>query len=134
MTPREKYGAEFYYKPMISKRADGREFHWHEVSVCISQAKDKESTLMFGWAVVRELAQWISDSLPTVLDEENFRITVAWSRSVRQQQGHIFKIIGKKEHVRKIVDCTTYQDYTGRHGGHGTPMPNWEKDVFKPNI
>lgn len=61
--------------------------------------------------IVRELAEWLIESFDAVPEEESFRIILAWSRSVRIQQGHIFKIWGHKEQIRMAAACATYQDF-----------------------
>jgi hypothetical protein len=131
VTPQEKYGAEFYCQPFTITKADGRKFNCHDVVVCISPMEDKESTLAFGWSVLRELAQWVCSAFETTPIEEEFRIIIAWSRNVRPQQGHIFKVFADRKHLKLASDCETYQDYARRYGDFFIPLPNWQKDVFK---
>jgi hypothetical protein len=80
------------------------------------------------------LAQWISESLKTIPEEESFRLIIAWSLSVRKGQGHIFKIWDYKNHFREIAECATYQDYVKRFRSDFVPLRNWEKDVFVKEI
>jgi hypothetical protein len=131
MSPQEKYGEEFFYRPFILKKSNGQTHQCHDVAVCIKPKEDQDSTLAYGWTVLRDLARWVADSFPTVSNEEGFRIIIAWSREVRPMQGHIFKVFHNREHIRLIGDYPTYQDYAKNFGGGFIPLPNWEKDVFK---
>ena len=61
MNPSEKYGAEFYCKPLTFRKADGSEFHFHDIGVCITPKRDAASTLDYAWGVLRELAEWVCE-------------------------------------------------------------------------
>lgn len=132
MTIREKYNDDFLFHRFTVPHRDGHMVTCREACVCIGPKGDKERTLAFGWQVVREVAEWLIESFESVPDEESFRIILAWSRSVRLAQGHIFKIWGHKERIRRVAACPSYQDYSKETGDNWVPMPGWEKDVFGP--
>ena len=131
MTPAEKHGSEFWCRPFTVTKADGRKFSCHDVGVCIGPKQDKKSTLEFAWGVFRELAEWVCDKFASAPAGESFRIIIAWNRSVRPHQGHIFKIWAELENIRLASECEKYQDYARRFGSSWAPLPNWEKDVFE---
>jgi len=130
MTPPEKYGDEFCYDRLVIRQADGRTIICHQACVCIKPSQDKEATLAFAWQVARDLAHWLITTYDAVPDDERFQIIVAWSKSVRKHQGHIFKIWGFKESMRIIASCESYREYASSTGNWQVPMLNWEKDVF----
>lgn len=132
MTPSEKYGEEFVFHRFTVPHRDGHLITCREAAVCIVPKEDRESTLAFGWQIVREVAQWLIASFDTVRDDEAFRIILAWSRSVRPHQGHIFKVWGYKERIRTIAASPAYADYAKAVGDNWVPMPGWEKNLFDP--
>lgn len=134
MTPQEKYGDEFSYDRLAIRQADGRTIICHQGCVCIKASEDKEATLTFGWQVVRELAHWLITTYDVVPEDERFQIIVAWSKSVRKLQGHIFKIWGFKEGMRTIASCESYREYASLTGNWHVPMLKGEKDVFTNEI
>jgi hypothetical protein len=130
MTPREKYGAEFFCQPFKFRKADGSELQCHDIGVCITPKQDAQSTLVYAWEVLRELATWVCDEFKDHPATETYRIVVAWSKSVREHQGHIVKIWLDLEKVREVARCATPEDCSARFGSGWTPFHNWQKDVF----
>ena len=55
MSPKEKYGDEFFYEAHVLKKADGSEHPIHDIGVCIVPRDDEASSLACdgerGWAV-----------------------------------------------------------------------------------
>lgn len=131
MNPREKYGAEFYCQPFTFRKADGSERHCHDISVCITPKQDAASTLDYAWAVLRELAEWVCKEFKNNPATDTYRIVVAWSKSVRENQGHIVKIWCDLAKVREVAGCVTPEDCSARFGSGWTPFQNWQKDVFE---
>lgn len=132
MTPREKYGDEFLCRPFTVRKADGTTIHAHDVCVCISPKHDAASTLVYAWEVLRELAQWVSLEFANRPPSETYRVVVAWSRSVRELQGHIVKIWCDLAQVQEVAACATLEDCAARFGSGWLPFRNWQKDVFPP--
>jgi hypothetical protein len=130
MNPHEKYGSEFSCRPFRIRRADGHEAQCHDVSVCITPKNDASTTLVHAWGILRELANWVLDEFKNHPGDETFRIVVAWSKTVRDQQGHIVKVWGNLDQVREIAKCETPEDCSARFGPGWTPFLNWQKDVF----
>jgi hypothetical protein len=61
--------------------------------------------------------------------DERVGVIVGWSTLVRPLQGHIFKIGGTLDELRKLAACEDWK--TARTlSGQQLPMPGWEKDVF----
>lgn len=131
MNPREKYGEEFFYRFSTFRKSDNTEVRYHDIVVCISPKSDAESTLAFAWAVLRELAEWAGEEFRSRPSDETYRIIVAWSRSVREGQGHIIKIWNDLAGVREIAGFTTPQECSARFGSGWTPFLKWQKDVFE---
>jgi hypothetical protein len=130
MTPREKYGAEFLCQPFAVRKADGSEFQCHDICVCITPKHDAPTTLEYAWEVLRELAEWACDEFKDHPTSETYRIVVAWSKSVREHQGHIVKVWSDLATVREVAKCATPDVCEVRFGSGMTPFPNWQKDVF----
>lgn len=130
MTPREKYGAEFFYRPFTFRKVDGREFQCHDIVVCITPKQDPATTLEYAWEVLRELALWACDEFKDHPASETYRIIVGWSKSVREHQGQIFKIWFDLARVREVAECATPEECSARFGSGQTPFDNWQKDVF----
>jgi hypothetical protein len=107
MTPRERYGAEFFYQPFTVRKADGSEFQCHDIGVCITPKHDAESTLEYAWEVLRELTRWACEEFKDRPTTETYRIVVAWSKSVREHQGHIVKLRLDLAKVREVAGCAT---------------------------
>jgi len=131
MNPREKFGEEFVFEHLSIPSAGGERLSCHQACVCITPKKNQEDTLAFAWDVLREVAAWLAGTLEQYSEEERFQLIVAWSKSVRPHQGHIFKVWGFKERIRMIAGCVSYQDYVRAAGDNWAPMPRWEKDVFE---
>jgi hypothetical protein len=134
MNPREKYGAEFLYKPFTFKKADGTEFQCHDIWVCINPKRDAASTLEYAWRVLRDLAEWACEEFKDRSATETFRIGVAWSKNVREHQGHIVKIWCDLARVREVAGCATPEECSARFGSGWTPFHNWQKDVFAQKV
>ena len=139
MTPREKYGAEFFYQPFMFRMADGIGFQCHDIGVCIAPRHDAQSTLEYAWAVLRELAEWACKEFKDHPTDETYRIVIAWSKSVRMHQGHIVKIWLDLAKVREVTGFVTPEECSARFGSGWTPFHNWQKDVFmflhrRPNV
>jgi hypothetical protein len=130
MTPREKHGDEFFCQPFTFKKADGGEFSCFDIGVCITPRQDAASTLEYAWGVLRELADWACDEFKDRPTSETYRIVVAWSKRVREHQGHIIKIWCNLAKVREVAGCITPEDCSARFGSGWTPFHNWQKDVF----
>jgi hypothetical protein len=129
--PREKYGSEFYYGSLVARKADGSKFPLcHDICVCITPKHDAVSTLDYAWGVLREVAEWAIEEFKERPACESYRIVVAWSKSVREQQGHIVKIWNNLAGVREIAGFATPEECSKRFGGGWTPLHNWQKDVF----
>jgi hypothetical protein len=133
MTPREKYGAEFFCQSFTFRKADGSQSRCHDIGVCISPKQDAQSTLEYAWAVLRELAEWVCEEFKDHPTSETYRIVVAWSKSVRENQGHIVKIWNDLAGVREVTGCSTPEECSARFGSGWTPFLNWKKDVFARN-
>jgi hypothetical protein len=130
MDPHEKYGSEFLCRPFGFRYADGHEMQCHDVVVCITPKTDASTTLVHAWGILRELANWVLEEFKNHPADETFRIIIAWSKTVRDQQGHIFKVWGNLDQLREIANCETPEDCSARFGAGWTPLPNWQKDVF----
>jgi hypothetical protein len=131
MNPREKYGTDFYYKWLTFKRADGVEVQFHEIALCIEPKKDAVTTLAYAWEALRELATWACDEFKDRPQNETYRIVVGWSERVRHLQGQIFKVWVDGAGVREVATMKGPEECSLRFGAGWTPLPNWEKDVFK---
>lgn len=92
MSPKEKYGDEFFYDAHVLKMADRSEHPFHDIGVCIVPRDDEASTLAYAWSVMRELADWTVSHFADRPSHETYRIVVAWSKRVRADQGHIVKV------------------------------------------
>jgi len=132
MKPREKYGAEFFCQPFAFKKPDGSNLQCHDIGVCIAPRRDAATTLEYAWGVLRELAEWTCEEFQGHPTSETYRIVVAWSKSVREYQGHIVKIWCDLAGVREVAQCATPEDCSTRLGSGWTPFHNWQKDVFEP--
>jgi hypothetical protein len=130
MNPCEKYGSEFLCRPFTFRHADGRHVHCQDVAVCIVPKNDPSTTLTYAWEVFRELATWVLEELKDRHADETFRIIIAWSKTVREHQGHIIKVWGNLDRIREIATCVTPEDCSAIFGAGFTPLPNWQKDVF----
>jgi hypothetical protein len=130
MTPREKYGTQFFYQSITTRQADGREFHCHDIYVCITPKHDAPTTLEYAWRVLRELAEWACEEFKGHPTSETYRITIAWSKSVLENQGHIVKIWNDLAGVREVAECATPDACAARFGPGWTPFFNWEKGLF----
>jgi len=131
MSPKEKYGTEFFQEAHVLKKADGSEHPFHDIGVCITPRDDEASTLAYAWEIMRELARWTCDHFKGRPASESYRIVVAWSRSVRPGQGHIVKVWLDLAGVREVAAMATPKECAARFGGGWTPFANWKKDVFK---
>jgi hypothetical protein len=131
MNPHEKYGTEFFCEPFTFRKPDGSKLQCHDICVCIAPKYDVASTLDYAWAVLRELAAWTCEEFKDHPPTETYRIVVAWSKSVREHQGHIVKIWNDLEGVREVAGCVTPEDCSSRFGTGWTPFHNWQKDVFE---
>ena len=130
MTPPEKYGTEFFCQPFTFRKADGSEIHCHDIGVCITPRRDAQSTLQYAWDVLRALGAWACAEFADRPSGETYRIVVAWSKSVREHQGHIVKIWCDLARVREVAGCATPEECSERFGSGWTPFHNWQKDVF----
>lgn len=130
MTPREKYGDDFICQHFTLKKADGRFIHAHDIVVCIAPKHDAASTLVYAWEVFRELAQWVCTEFASCPSSETYRVIVAWSRSVRERQGHIVKIWCDLAGVREAASFAKVEDCAARFGSAWLPFKNWQKNVF----
>ena len=122
MNPREKYCEEFYCAPFTVRKADGTENRCYDVLVCIRPQEDEASTLAYGWEIMRELARWSCEEFRDRPQDESYRVVVAWSRKVRPQQGHIFKVWLDRSHLSEVVGFRTPEECTARFGGSWTPV------------
>jgi len=130
MNPRKKYGDEFHGKPTFRK-ADGGSLYCHDIGVCITPKGDAGSTLVYAWEVLRELAVWACEEFKGRPANETYRIVVAWSKSVRENQGHIVKIWCNLADVRVVAGFRTPEACSAHFGAGGTPFQDWQKDVFE---
>jgi len=130
MTPKEKYGAEFFCEPFTFRKADGSAFQCHDIGVCITPKLDAATTLEYAWGVLRELAEWACEEFKDHPEGETYRIVVAWSKRVRKHQGHIVKIWCNLATVREVAGYATPEQCSERFGSSWTPFHNWQKDVF----
>ena len=62
---------------------------------------------------------------------ETYRIVVAWSKSVRENQGQIVKIWCNLADVRVVAGFRTPEACSAHFGAGGTPFQDWQKDVFE---
>jgi hypothetical protein len=131
MNPSEKFGSEFVCFPLTLTKADGSRHPFHEICVCISPKEDEASTLNYAWAVFREVLQWAGHEFAHRPKEESYRIVVAWSRSVRKGQGHIFKVWLDHAGVCEAASIATPEECAARFGRGWLPFANWKKDVFE---
>lgn len=131
MSPKEKYGDEFFYEARVFKKADGSEHPYHEIGVCIVPRDDEVSTLAYSWDLMRELADWAATHFANRPSNESYRIVVAWSRRVRDGQGHIVKVWLDIAGLREVSAMRTTEECTARFGGGWTPLARWQKDVFE---
>jgi len=134
MSPKEKYGEEFFYESHVLKKADGSEHPFHDIGVCILPRSDEAGTLAYAWDVLRELADWTSNHFVDRPSNESYRIVVAWSRRVRAGQGHIVKVWRDLAGIREVGAMRTPQEYTAQFGGFWTPLARWQKDVFEKKL
>ena len=133
MSPKEKYGDEFFYDAHVLKKADGSEHPFHDIGVCIVPRDDEASTLAYAWDVMRELADWTVDHFADRPSRETYRIVVAWNKRVRPSQEHIVKVWLDLAGLREVSAMRTPEECVVRFGAGWTPFVRWQKDVFERN-
>ncbi|HEY1111794.1 MAG TPA: hypothetical protein VGE76_24275 [Opitutaceae bacterium] len=130
MTPYERYGDEFFCQPFTMRKADGTENRCYDIGVCIRPLSDEASTLAYGWEVMRELARWTCEEFHGRPQSEFYRLVIAWSRTVRPQQGHIFKVWLDLVRLSEVASFRSPEECAARFGSGWTPFINWQKNVF----
>src|SRR5689334_12141131 len=73
------------------------------VLATIAPESTKDATLHRAWSSARSLAVWLLTRSETLPDNEQYAIIVAWSKTVRPGQGHIFKCVGTTNDLRTIA-------------------------------
>jgi hypothetical protein len=130
INPRDKWGDEFLCRPFTLKKANGDEFHCYDICVCITPQQDAASTLAYAWEVFQELAAWVCEEYKNHPMGKSYRVVIAWSKTVRKNQGHIIKIWCDLAGVHEATKCITLVDCAARFGSSWMPFQNWQKDVF----
>ncbi len=124
------YGDDFYCQPFNVRLKDGRVSEAYDVLLCIQPHGSAEATLEFAWQTMRDLSTWVckwAESHPAHL---TYRVVIAWSKSVRSGQGHIFKVWANREEICKVAKYASYKDYAALTKSFWIPLARWEKDVF----
>ena len=125
------YGSEFIYEELPLGKVDGSgDLLCLQAAVGIEPKSSKEETLSFAWDAVREQATWLLSQSDRFSIRLRYQIVVAWSRSVRNHRGQIFKILGDLERLDLVIKSESYQDYSKIVPDNWVPLPGWEKDVF----
>lgn len=100
-----------------------------QVCATITPSPSEQDTLEKGWRLVQDLAAWLLARAEEFPDGERFIVIVAWSKSVRPAQGHIFKAGGTALDLHRMITCLCFRDYELRSGCTAL-LPRWQKDVF----
>jgi hypothetical protein len=102
----------------------GQSIYATQAAAVIIPEATKDATLRRAWESVRAIARWILAHGSELPASERYGIIVGWSRSVRERQGQIFKLVGDRMEVKTVADSESWPQ-CGR-----TPLIRWEKDVF----
>lgn len=132
MSPAKKYGIEFVYDeiPLQVPGLTAGQAVCLQAGVCIKPRRGKEETLILAWKTVRELAKWLLDQSDDLSGHVRYQIVIGWSKTIRRQQGQIFKIFGDADRLRLILNCENYRQFSEIAPDNWVPLPGWEKDVF----
>jgi hypothetical protein len=127
----EEFRKEFGRESTIERiQIPGRGTWGISVSATVLSESTKEETLNRAWYLALQLSKWILARTHLLTPEERVIVIVGWSALIRRQQGHIFKIGGSLDDLRKLAECDDWK--TARKvSGQQIPLSRWEKDVFQ---
>jgi hypothetical protein len=102
--------------------------HGTQAAATITPRENEPQTLRDAWKLVQELASWLLQEGTSLPESERYEIIVGWSRSVRPQQGQIFKTGGTRGDLQRIVGSPTAESFVSPE--HNPLRSNWQNNVF----
>jgi hypothetical protein len=127
------YGDDFYCQSFTVRLKDGGVSEAYDVLLCIQPQGSAEATLDYAWQAFRQLSAWVCMWAESHPAHFTYRVVIAWSKSVRAKQGHIFKVWASRENVCKLAAYESYKDYAATTRSIWIPLARWDKDVFDSN-